>query len=61
MPISGHAARGWTQGSLVGPSWLSGGNYGVEASVVALLAWGVASAALLRLACRRGQFSSSQR
>ena len=59
--VSGHAAKGWIQGSLVGPTWLSGGNYGVEASVVALLAWGLASAALLWAARRRGQFRSDQR
>ena len=61
VAVSGHAAKGWIQGSLIGPTWLSGGNYGVEASVVAPLAWGLASAALLRVARRRGQFLSSRR
>ena len=61
VAVSGHVAKGWIQGSLVGPTWLSGGNYGVEASVVALLAWGLASAALLRLARGRGRFLASQR
>jgi hypothetical protein len=61
VAVSGHAAKGWIQGSLVGPTWSSGGRYGVEASVVARLAWGLASAALLRVARRRGQCLRGQR
>jgi membrane protease YdiL (CAAX protease family) len=48
VPLSGHAARGWLQVSLPGPEWLTGGAYGVEASVVTLLVWGVATVLVLR-------------
>jgi membrane protease YdiL (CAAX protease family) len=61
VAVSGHVAQGWIQGSLVGPTWLSGGRYGVEASVVALLVWGLASAALLGVARHRGQFLPGHR
>ena len=56
VPVSGHEAQGWLQGSMSGPAWLSGGVYGVEASAAALLVWAVASALLLRRAHRRGRF-----
>jgi membrane protease YdiL (CAAX protease family) len=48
VPLSGHAARGWLKVSLPGPEWLTGGAYGVEASVVTLLVWGVATVLVLR-------------
>lgn len=53
VPVSGHAARGWLQVSMPGPEWLSGGAYGVEASALTLLVWGVAAVVLLRRAVRR--------
>lgn len=56
VPVSGHEAKGWLQGSLSGPAWLSGGEYGVEASAAALLVWAVASALLLYRAHHRGRF-----
>ena len=56
VTVSGHAAKGWLQGSMTGPEWLSGGSYGVEASAVALLAWAAASALLLRRAYTCGRF-----
>jgi len=48
VPVSGHAAHGWLQLQLAGPEWLSGGAYGVEGSVVTLLAWAAAAAWMLR-------------
>jgi uncharacterized protein len=48
VPVSGHEAKGWLQARLTGPDWLSGGAYGVEASVVALVVWTLASALLVR-------------
>jgi hypothetical protein len=48
VPLSGHAARGWLQVSLPGPEWLTGGAYGVEASVLTLLVWGIATVLVLR-------------
>ena len=57
VPVSGHAARGWMQVRVSGPEWLSGGTYGVEASVVTFVVWSLATVALLALAKRRGQWS----
>ncbi|NYE61764.1 hypothetical protein FHW58_002971 [Duganella sp. 1224] len=48
VPVSGHQARGWLQVSLPGPEWLTGGAYGVEASVLTLLVWAVATVLVLR-------------
>lgn len=48
LPMSGHAARGWLQVSVSGPEWLTGGGYGVEASVAALIVWGGAALLMLR-------------
>lgn len=56
VTVSGHEAKGWLQGSMTGPEWLSGGSYGVEASAVALLVWAAASALLLRRAYTGGRF-----
>jgi len=56
VPTSGHLAKGFLQGHLSGPDWLSGGAYGVEASVVTLVMFALASVALLVVAYRRGQF-----
>ena len=57
VPVSGHAARGWIQVRVSGPEWLNGGTYGIEASVVTFVAWGIATVALLTLAKRRGQWT----
>lgn len=48
IPVSGHAARGWLQVQMAGPEWLSGGAYGVEGSLVTLIAWSAAAALMLR-------------
>jgi membrane protease YdiL (CAAX protease family) len=48
LPMSGHAARGWLQVSMSGPEWLTGGGYGVEASVVTLFVWGAVAILMLR-------------
>ncbi|WP_437940336.1 CPBP family intramembrane glutamic endopeptidase [Sorangium sp. So ce341] len=53
VPVSGHAARGWIQVTPAGPAWLSGGAYGVEGSVVTLIAWAAAAIALFRVAGQR--------
>lgn len=52
VPVSGHASRGWLQVQMSGPEWLSGGAYGVEGSLAALVVWGVAAAWMLRSAKR---------
>nr|WP_250649073.1 MULTISPECIES: CPBP family intramembrane glutamic endopeptidase [unclassified Actinomyces] len=46
--------RGLLEGSFSGPVWLTGGDMGVEASVVAVLICLVAGAAVLAVARRRG-------
>jgi membrane protease YdiL (CAAX protease family) len=56
IPVSGNPARGWVQIKAAGPEWLSGGAYGIEASVVTLVAWGGATVLLLVLARRRGHW-----
>lgn len=48
LPVSGHAARGWLEVTMSGPTWLTGGGYGVEASAVTLLVWAGAAVLLLR-------------
>ena len=50
VPVSGHPAKGWAHGTMNGPEWLTGGSYGVEASLAALLVWAVAAVVLLRRA-----------
>ncbi len=55
VTTSGHPGKGILKGTTVGPEWLSGGAYGVEASLVTLVALGAVTAALLGLARRRGQ------
>lgn len=54
LPTSGHPARGLLQGRLAGPEWLTGGAYGLEASVVTFVVMGAASVVLLRRAARAG-------
>jgi membrane protease YdiL (CAAX protease family) len=56
VPVSGHTSRGWLQVAASGPEWLSGGRYGIEGSVVTLVAWSLAGLALLAAARRRGHW-----
>ena len=57
VPVSGHEAKGWLQGSMSGPDWLSGGAYGVEASAAALFVWAATAALMLRRAHAGGKFT----
>lgn len=54
LTTSGHPGKGILQGRTGGPEWLSGGAYGVEASVVTLVVLAVAAGVLLAVARRRG-------
>lgn len=54
IPVSGTAAHGWLVSNCTGPDWLSGGVFGAEASVVALIVCSACSALLLIVAVRRG-------
>jgi membrane protease YdiL (CAAX protease family) len=53
IPVSGTRADGWLVSSRHGPDWLSGGAFGAEASVIALLVCASVSAVLLVIARRR--------
>ncbi|MGN6826727.1 CPBP family intramembrane glutamic endopeptidase [Paucibacter sp. M5-1] len=54
--VSGHKAEaGLLYGQLAGPNWLTGGAFGIEGSVITLLALLGACALLLALAHRRGR------
>jgi len=53
IPVSGGASKGWLISNRTGPDWLSGGVFGAEASVVALLACSLVTLALLMVALRR--------
>ncbi len=54
IPVSGIRADGWLISSRSGPDWLSGGVFGAEASVVALIACSLCTLGLLIIAIRRG-------
>ncbi|HET6552372.1 MAG TPA: type II CAAX endopeptidase family protein [Dyella sp.] len=54
IPVSGTSAHGWLVSERTGPDWLSGGVFGAEASVVALILCSCCSALLLIVALRRG-------
>lgn len=52
LPTSGNPGRGLVQWQFSGPTWLTGGAYGLEASVATLAVWLIATALLLRQARR---------
>ncbi len=54
IPVSGLHADGWLISSRSGPDWLSGGAFGAEASVVALIVCSLCTLGLLTVAVRRG-------
>ncbi|MGN2246977.1 CPBP family intramembrane glutamic endopeptidase [Frateuria sp. GZRR35] len=54
IPVSGTKADGWLVSTRSGPDWLSGGVFGAEASVIALVLCLLVSAMLLAVALRRG-------
>jgi membrane protease YdiL (CAAX protease family) len=56
IPVSGTRADGWLVSTRTGPDWLSGGAFGAEASVVALVLCSLCSVALLVVAWRRHAF-----
>jgi membrane protease YdiL (CAAX protease family) len=61
VPVSGHEANGWLRGTMTGPDWLTGGAYGVEASIGALVVWTGAAALMLRRVHLRGEFVARAR
>ena len=56
LPTSGIPMHGFLISELAGPPWLTGGAFGVEASVVAFVLVSAAGVALLVMARRRGRF-----
>jgi uncharacterized protein len=56
IAVSGQTGDGWLRGRMSGPAWLTGGDFGAEASVVALVLCLAAAGGLLTLAHHRGQF-----
>jgi membrane protease YdiL (CAAX protease family) len=56
VAVSGPPSRGLLRGTLTGPDWLTGGSFGVEASIVAIVLCMTIAAVLLALAQRRHRF-----
>ena len=54
LPVSGHPASGLVRAELQGPTLLSGGTFGLEASVIALVIASAAGVWLVIRAVRRG-------
>jgi membrane protease YdiL (CAAX protease family) len=55
VPVSGMREIGLVEGRVQGPQWLSGGDFGLEASVIAMTVATAAGVALLLVAIRRGR------
>ena len=55
VPVSGHDQQGLVEARLSGPELLSGGSFGLEASVIALVCATLAGVWLVVLAVRRGR------
>jgi membrane protease YdiL (CAAX protease family) len=53
--VSGGTAKGYFQSTIKGADWLSGGAFGVEASVVALIVCTAAGIAILAVAIKKGR------
>ena len=58
VPVSGTKDPGWLVSTRTGPDWLSGGQFGAEASVVAVAICSAVTLALLVTAYRRGTIVS---
>lgn len=55
VPTSGSQMHGLVASRLAGPDWLSGGEFGAEASIIALVACSLVSVALFLVARKRGR------
>jgi membrane protease YdiL (CAAX protease family) len=55
VAVSGGQSKGLLQSKMVGPDWLTGGIFGAEASVVALVVCAAAGIILVKAAVRKGQ------
>ena len=59
VAVSGGSSKGLLQAKMVGPDWLTGGSFGVEASVLALVVCAAAGVALLRIAAKKDRIVPS--
>ncbi|MDB5748591.1 MAG: family intrarane metalloprotease [Massilia sp.] len=59
--VSGHESKGLLVGNLTGPDWISGGSFGLEASILTLLSLVLVGGWFLRLAWTRGHFVAARR
>jgi membrane protease YdiL (CAAX protease family) len=55
IAVSGHEAHGLLRGAVSGPDWLTGGRYGLEASVFTLIVLAMVAAYLLHAAWLKGR------
>ena len=54
VAVSGGESKGLLQSRMIGPDWLTGGKFGAEASVIALVVCAAAGIALIVLAIKKG-------
>lgn len=54
VAVSGRESRGWVEGTLRGAGWVTGGAYGLEASVITLVVLLLVGGLLLQAAARAG-------
>jgi membrane protease YdiL (CAAX protease family) len=59
IAVSGQSGDSWLHGTLTGPAWLSGGAFGAEGSIVAVVLCLAMTGVLLKLAYRRGRFDTT--
>ena len=59
IAVSGQSGDGWLHGKLTGSTWLTGGAFGAEGSVVSLVLCLATTGVLLMLAHRRGRLADS--
>lgn len=58
VAVSGHGAGAWLQGALTGPTWMTGGIFGPEAGVPALVVGCISGVLAMVWMVRRGQVQS---
>lgn len=56
IAVSGHSGKGFVVGELSGPAWITGGAYGLEASVFTLLALLIVGGWMLRWVAHKGHW-----
>ena len=59
VAVSGGASTGLLRAKMAGPDWLTGGSFGVEASVLALAVCAAAGVSLLGIAAKKGRIVPS--